>query len=136
MENTGKDLKKQLMISIGNNVRKCRMERHLTQEELAALVDVEQSTITRIEGGQRMMSIVMLHAMAGALNVSYDALLRGTDVDTRVSNIAVQLSGQSPENLARLEHIIQAIIDAYGTDNAQSFIKRNAWVANFSECSR
>lgn len=51
------DLKQALMSLIGNNVRRCRMERGLTQQELADMVNIDTSTIGRIEGGSRMMSI-------------------------------------------------------------------------------
>ena len=53
-----------LMTLIGNNVRQCRMERGLTQEELANMVEVDPSTIARIKGGSQMMSILNLHAVA------------------------------------------------------------------------
>lgn len=111
-------MKQELMALIGNNVRRCRTERGMTQEELANRADVTPSTIARIEGGSRMMSILNLHAVASALNVSYDSLLRGCDADARVRNIAVKLSGQTPENLARLERIIQTVIDEYGAPDA------------------
>ena len=51
------DLKQALMSLIGNNVRRCRMERGLTQQELADMVNIDTSTIGRIEGGSRMMSM-------------------------------------------------------------------------------
>ena len=73
--------KKALMVLIGNNVRQCRVKRGLTQEELANQIDVDTSTIARIEGGTRMMSIIILCAMAEALQVSYDTLLRSNDAD-------------------------------------------------------
>lgn len=107
-------LKQTLMTLIGNNVRKCRMERGLTQEELANMVTVDPSTIARIEGGNRMMSILNLHAVAEALKVSYDALLRGTDANARLENIMIKLSSQTTDELAYLEQIIQAVID-YGS---------------------
>ncbi len=109
-------LKQTLMTLIGNNVRQCRMERGLTQEELANMVEVDPSTIARIEGGSRMMSILNLHAVAEALNVSYDALLRGSDVDARIGNIVAKLSGQTTDELAYLEQVIQTVID-YGARN-------------------
>lgn len=61
-----------------------------------------------------MMSIIILCAMAEALQVSYDTLLRSNDVDSTSANIQVKLAGQSPENLAHLERIIQTVIDEYG----------------------
>ena len=48
-------LKQTLMTLIGNNVRQCRMERGLTQEELANMVEVDPSTIARIKGGSQMI---------------------------------------------------------------------------------
>lgn len=108
--------KQALMGLIGNNVRKCRMERGMTQEELANKINAAPSTIARIEGGSRMMSILSLQAVAQALNVSYDALLRGSDPDARLENILVKLSHQTADDLAHLEQIIQSILD-YGSRN-------------------
>lgn len=107
------NLKQALMTLIGNNVRRCRMNRGYTQEELASMINVDRSTIGRIEGGSRMMSILNLHAVAEALNVSYDSLLRGDEDDNRIKNIILKLSGQPSDDLAHLERIIQTVID-YG----------------------
>ena len=110
--------KKAVMALIGGNVHHCREKRGLTQEELANRIDVDTSTITRIECGTRMMSILMLRAVAKALQVSYDALLGTDDANSVAANIQVKLAGQSPENLAHLERIIQTVIDEYGATGA------------------
>ena len=107
------DLKQALMSLIGNNVRRYRMERGLTQQELADMVNVDTSTIGRIEGGSRMMSILNLHAVARALSVNYCSLLQGDGVDARIRNITAQLSDQTPEDLAYIEQIIDLVIQ-YG----------------------
>ena len=107
------ELKQALMSLIGNNVRRCRMERGLTQQELADMANVDTSTIGRIEGGSRMMSILKLHAVAQALSVSYDSLLQGDGVDARIRNITAQLSDQTPEDLAYIERIIDSVVQ-YG----------------------
>lgn len=109
-----KEEKKELMGLIGDNVRRCRNDRGLTQEELSHLVDVDTSTITRIEGGTRMMSIPLLRSVAAALHVSCDALLFAEDSDPAMANIQVKLAGQTPESLAHLERIIQTLIEEYG----------------------
>ena len=107
--------KTELQKQIGNNVRHYRMEKKLTQDALAALVDINASAITRIEGGQRMMSVMTLKAVADALNVSCDALLNevGSPSSHR-SNIEHMLSKQTDSSLAHLEKIIQACITEYG----------------------
>lgn len=107
------ELKQALMSLIGNNVRRYRMERGLTQQELADMVNVDTSTIGRIEGGSRMMSILNLHAVARALSVNYCSLLQGDGVDARIQNITAQLSDQTPEDLAYIEQIIDSVIQ-YG----------------------
>lgn len=116
MREYSREFKKNLRTLIGNNVRRYRMARGMTQEELAARIEVEPSTITRIEGGTRMMSILMLYSIAEALNVSYDALLCDPTVDSHVANITVKLSGQTPDSLKHMERVIQTIIDEYGSE--------------------
>ncbi len=106
--------KGELMRLIGNNVRKYRMERKMTQQQLADLVNCDNSAITRIEGGIRMMSIGMLRTVAHALGVSCDALLFQDSPDVHVSNIASMLQGQSQESLAHIERFVQLLLQEYG----------------------
>lgn len=106
--------KKELMVRIGNNVRKYRMERKLTQDELAERVGVNVSAITRIEGGTRMMSVPLLYNMAMTLNVGTDSLLQEENNNACVANVRAILLRQSEESLMHLEQIIQVIVKEYG----------------------
>lgn len=106
--------KGKLMRLIGNNVRKYRMERKMTQHQLADLVNCDNSAITRIEGGSRMMSISMLRTMAQALSVSCDALLFDDGPAAHVSNIISMLQGQSQESLVHIERFVQLLLQEYG----------------------
>lgn len=112
--------KRDLMVLVGDNVRRYRMERKMTQGELAARVDRNDSAITRIESGKRMMSVSMLRAVADALDVSCDALLREPTASTRIGNITKALSGQSERNLASLERIVQVCIEEFGDEEDKS----------------
>ena len=38
--------------SLGDNIRKIRLENHLTQAELAAELDIEKPNLSRIENGK------------------------------------------------------------------------------------
>lgn len=105
---------KELMVRIGNNVRKYRMERKLTQDELAERVGVNVSAITRIEGGTRMMSVPLLYNMAMTLNVGTDSLLQEENNNACVANVRAILLRQSEESLMHLEQIIQVIVKEYG----------------------
>lgn len=106
--------KGELMHLIGNNVRKYRMERKLTQQQLADIVNCDNSAITRIESGTRMMSVPMLRAIAQALGVSCDALLFDNKSNVHVHNIVAMLQGQSPESLAHTERVVQLLLQEYG----------------------
>ena len=53
-----------LMRQIGANLQKIRLDKQLSQENLATMVDRDNSTITRLETGKRMMSLVSLVEMA------------------------------------------------------------------------
>ncbi len=107
--------KLELQKQIGNSVRHYRMERKLTQDALAALVNVNASAITRIESGTRMMSVITLKAVADALGVSCDALLtKANATSSHRFNIDHMLSTQSDTSLAHLEKVIQSCITEYG----------------------
>ncbi len=109
--------KGELMRLIGNNVRKYRMERKMTQRQLADLVNCESSTIARIEGGARMMSVGMLRTVACALHVSCDALLFDNGPEVYVNNIVSMLQGQSQKSLAHIERLVQLLLQEYGDAN-------------------
>lgn len=109
--------KEDLMKKIGNNVRKYRMARNLTQEQLSVLVGKNPSAITRIEGGQRMMSVSLLYAISSALGVSVDSLLiENKDRSVYEQNILKLLSDQSVQSLSHLEKVIEVIIREYNTN--------------------
>ena len=106
--------KKELMVLIGNNVRHYRIAHKMTQDELASQVGKNPSAITRIEGGQRMMSLLMLLDVAAALDVSCDALLKSPDRSVALENIYSILNNQSEADLVKLYNVIQTILQEYG----------------------
>jgi Predicted transcriptional regulator with C-terminal CBS domains len=61
---------------IGERLQKLRLQKNLTQKELAFLVDVEISQITRIERGIINTSILNLMKIADALEISISDFLK------------------------------------------------------------
>ena len=59
-----------LMKQIGKRVRHNRVDKKISQSELADIVDCNDSAIARIESGKRMMSIPILLAISEALDIS------------------------------------------------------------------
>lgn len=60
---------KEVMANFGRNVRKIRLEKDLTQEELAEGAGISQVQIARIESGKINTSISTVVAIAKALGV-------------------------------------------------------------------
>ena len=68
-----------IYISIGQNIRRRRKEKHLTQESLAANVETSAQYISRIERGQVCPSLEFLYRLSAALECPIYSLLPSTD---------------------------------------------------------
>jgi transcriptional regulator with XRE-family HTH domain len=62
---------------LGAALRSLRMQRQLSQAELAAIAGVSASAISQAERGQRGLSLETLLELTGRLNITVDELLRG-----------------------------------------------------------
>ncbi len=56
---------------LGQNIAKYRQQKKLSQEKLAELVDLSREYITRVERGQKNISLKKLFAIADALGVYF-----------------------------------------------------------------
>lgn len=60
---------------IGNRVRKYREKKHYTQKKLADLTMVSQSSITRLERGESMVSVFTIMEISKALDIPVSDIL-------------------------------------------------------------
>ncbi|MDD6482475.1 MAG: helix-turn-helix transcriptional regulator [Lachnospiraceae bacterium] len=60
---------------LGNTIRQARIDNHMTQEQLAELVQITPTHLKHIESEHRKPSIEVLFALASVLHFSLDALL-------------------------------------------------------------
>jgi transcriptional regulator with XRE-family HTH domain len=60
---------------IGDNVRKLRQAASISQEELAARIDVDQAYISRLESGQINVTASTIQQLAIALSIQPKSLL-------------------------------------------------------------
>lgn len=67
---------KQLVL-LGSNLRKLRQSKNLTQEELAALSDLDRSYVGQVERGERNVSILNLIALTNALCIPLSTAVVG-----------------------------------------------------------
>lgn len=54
---------------VGSNIQKLRLAAKISQEELAACMDVDQAYVSRLEAGEKNPTISTLQAAAMALGV-------------------------------------------------------------------
>ena len=61
--------------ALGMQIKKFRQKKHLTQEQLADLIDAATSTIAHAESGSSKPSLPLLISIASTLDVTIDQLL-------------------------------------------------------------
>lgn len=64
-----------MIIELGERLRNLRIEKHLRQDQVARLVNVEKSSISMYETGMRQPSYATFVRLADVFNVSTDYLL-------------------------------------------------------------
>ncbi|MEO1243033.1 MAG: helix-turn-helix transcriptional regulator [Pseudomonadota bacterium] len=74
-QNTGQDPR----LTIGDNVRKIRRARNLSQESLALEAGMDQAYVSRVESGACNATILIVERLANALNVPPDYLLKARE---------------------------------------------------------
>jgi transcriptional regulator with XRE-family HTH domain len=82
--------RKMLMQVFGQRVRKLRLQRGLTQRQLAELAGCETLLISRYERGAGLPNLDTLVALAGALQVSTDELALGRKPSEGSGEIVIQ----------------------------------------------
>lgn len=65
----------QILLLFGENLRRIRLEKKLSQEALAYLCELDRTYISSIERGKRNLSLINIVRIASALDVSAQRLL-------------------------------------------------------------
>ncbi len=66
-----------MQTNMGENVRRLRTVKGLTQEQLAQAIGISQTMIMRIENGSKLPGIATVIAIADFFQCSLDMLVRG-----------------------------------------------------------
>lgn len=82
---------------VGERIAWARALVEPNQAEFARLLGVDQSTLNKVEKGDRAASIFMVIAIANRLRVSTDFLLRGLLVGRTDEEMALRLGAEHPE---------------------------------------
>jgi transcriptional regulator with XRE-family HTH domain len=75
---------------LGSNLRRIRLERRLSQEELMVRADVHRTQISKYERGEAEPQLETLARLAWALDVSADSLLAGINWQESPPRLSVE----------------------------------------------
>ncbi|WP_354565946.1 helix-turn-helix domain-containing protein [Herbaspirillum seropedicae] len=68
------------LIALGGAIRRTRLEKGMSQEELSLRAEVDLSYVGRVERGDNNVAIMTLQKIASALEISMSALLELADL--------------------------------------------------------
>ncbi|HRE11478.1 MAG TPA: helix-turn-helix transcriptional regulator [Ignavibacteria bacterium] len=77
MKNTYSEKDRKFLKKLGENIRKCRMQKDISQEELAYQADLDRTYISGIERGERNISVITLKKITDVLKIEIHKILNG-----------------------------------------------------------
>jgi transcriptional regulator with XRE-family HTH domain len=119
------------MVSIGKNIKHIREQRGLMQKEVAFVADMQASNYSKIENGQRDISVEALDKIANFFGITVDEIIHFEDaktpkpikVEDKTANEKVQLISQLEDED---KQAVYRIIDGMLTKNKfQTFFEQN-----------
>ena len=94
-------------VTAGMRIKKLRLEKRYTREQLAYLADISDKFLYEIESGKKGFSAVTLMKLSKALNVSMDYIMAGKDMKSSEDGIVATLEQFKPNTLENVERLIK-----------------------------
>lgn len=94
---------------LGNTIRQARIDRGLSQEELAEKIGVTPTHIKHMESGHRQPSINVLYELTKVLYISLDSVFWGKQENKNVNKIKLLICDCTDEQLKLIEEMIMSI---------------------------
>lgn len=97
---------------IGQRIKEVRCEKHLTQEYLAKVTDVNVSHISNVETNKVKVSLTLLVGIANAMDITLDYLLENeyhnptSITETELLNTIKDMEKDKQETLLRIAKVL------------------------------
>ena len=101
-------------IAIGARIKAARERVHLTQEQLAEIIDISPTHMSVIERGVKTPKLDTFVRIANALGVSTDALLKDVVVpvnDSIMAELSARIGRMSQKDQERILNAIRALTE-------------------------
>lgn len=111
------------MSTIGENIKKCRIERGMTQKKLSELLNVSQNAVHNWETGKREPNMAILHQIAKILDKSIILLIDGNEekhplsADDYKIDLFNSMTDEEKQMLIDRQALMKAIDKAPGAGN-------------------
>ena len=105
--------------NIGPKIKKCRLEKKLTQEQLAERLSIGPNYLGQIENGKRGMNLMNIVKIVNELDMSFEYLLSdssdsnissGDTSETKWSKIIKDLSPKEQEIMIEIAESVRDIL--------------------------
>ncbi len=107
----------EILRKIGERIMTRRRQLRMTQEELADRMDVSTQMISYAEQGRKAIRPENLIKLCATLDISADYILTGSTGEMECARIAAKLSRLGPEQLQKLETVIDCCLDLAGASD-------------------
>lgn len=101
-------------VAIGARIKAARERVHLTQEQLAEIIDISPTHMSVIERGVKTPKLDTFVRIANALGVSTDALLQDVVVpvnDSIMAELSARIGRMSQKDQERILNAIRALTE-------------------------
>ncbi|MGN1193868.1 MAG: helix-turn-helix domain-containing protein [Acutalibacteraceae bacterium] len=101
------------MKGLGQNIRKCRLKKYMTQEQLAETVDLSVSYIGMIERDEKVPRLETFVKIANALGCSADELLCDvidSGYEVKISKYTEQIGKLPVTEQQKIYSVIEALL--------------------------
>lgn len=100
---------------MGERIKKARLEKQLTQENIAEKLDVSVAFLSRIERGSSHINLKRLQQLCSILDVSEGYLLSGTSEDSKNylnKDFQELLEKCTPEQLKLIYNLAKTVVES------------------------
>ncbi|RZL41933.1 MAG: XRE family transcriptional regulator [Pedobacter sp.] len=101
------------MMSIGDHIKKCRLESGLSQADVAKLLDISTPAFCKIETGQTDLNLSRLLQISKLFKISAAELITGIIVGTESLEDLSDLKQQLLEKDEELNRLRKKVIELY-----------------------
>lgn len=105
------DIRRERTFRFADNLRQLRVEKGMSQQQLAAKMFVNRSSIARWESGSRLPDLLLIHRLAECLGVEVSALLPDSDAQGRTP-VVILVDDEKPILTGELHVLSQTLTGA------------------------